>query len=119
MPDNVVLNKELGIIDITSYGIVTSRDIIDSINKIEGFFKESGINKVLVDTTTQEQMPGTVGIFKLFSTMPKAYIYVLLVKENQLTEEDLQFAETVAVNRGVQMKIFYDREKALKWLKKA
>ena len=116
MPDKVELNKDLGIIEITSFGIVSSGDIMDSINKIMKIFKETGVHKVLVDTTTQEKMPGTVGIFKLFSSMPKEVVYVLLVKEHQLTEEDLIFAETVAVNRGVQIKIFYDREKAIDWL---
>lgn len=119
MPDKVELNRDLGIIEVTSYGVVTGSDISDSVDKIDAFYRETGIPKVMVDTTRQEKMPGTVGIFKLFSSMPLTITFVLLVKEKQLTEEDLLFAETVAVNRGVRMKIFYDKEKGLEWLKNA
>ena len=119
MPDKVEVNEEKRIIEITSFGVVTSWDIADSVNKISEIYNKTGIHKVLVDTTNQEKMPGTVGIFKLFSTLPKEVSYVLLVKENQLTERDLVFAETVSVNRGIMVKVFYDRELALEWLKDA
>jgi len=116
MPDDLQINLARGLVQIRSFGVVTTENITASIKKTEEAFKLHGINKLLVDTTEQEQMPRILGIFNIFSTFPKHISLALYAKKNQITEEDIIFAETVAVNRGLNMKIFYTMAEALKWL---
>lgn len=47
MPEEVFVNKELGIIEKASYGVVTHEDLFCSLQRIEAFAKETGIDKVL------------------------------------------------------------------------
>lgn len=117
MPDEFKINESLGIIEIRSSGIVSKEDIFNSIQKSRQAYAEIGISKIFVDTTKQEKMPGTVDLFNLFANFPREFALALLATKNQVTVEDILFAENVAVNRGVQMKIFYDSDKAVEWLK--
>ena len=116
MPDRVNINLDLGLVEIQSFGIVTAENIAASIKKAEEAFKLHGINKLLVDTTRQEQMPRISSIFNIFANFPKHLILALFAKKKQITEADIIFGENVAVNRGVTMKIFYAHMEAMAWL---
>jgi hypothetical protein len=116
MPDEVRLNEEMGIIEVNSYGVVTKDDILGSIEKIQQIQSESGIDKLLVDTTRQETLPSPIEIFELFSVYPREIKTALLVNTSQTTAKDVEFVETVALNRGKHMKVVHDREQALQWL---
>jgi len=116
MPDSVKINLDLGLVEIRSFGIVTSENITASIRKAEEAFKLHGINKLLVDITEQDQMPSISGIFNIFANFPKHLNLALYAKKNQITEDDIHFGETVAVNRGINMKIFYSQPEAMAWL---
>ena len=116
MPDKVVYNRELGVIEVDSYGVVTRDDISGSIEKIQQIQREQGVNRLLVDTTRQDQIPNSIDILEIFSNYPDDIQTVLLVEGEQATEEDVYLVETVAVNRGKNIKIYRDREKALEWL---
>jgi hypothetical protein len=116
MPDKVHVNREQKLIQVQSYGVVTRDDIAESIASIREIFDSEGINKVLVDTTGQEKMPNTIDTFELFAAFPRAFRLALLIQQSQVTERDIAFAETVGFNRGVQVKIFHDKEPALRWL---
>jgi ethanolamine utilization protein EutP (predicted NTPase) len=116
MPDRIEVNEDVGIIKVESYGVVSKEDIANSITKIRQILNEKGINKILVDTTKQETMPSTYGIFDLFSTFPREFRLALLTQQSQATAEDISFVETVGVNHGVQVKIFHEEEQALQWM---
>lgn len=117
MPDIVTINEELSLIEVKSFGIVSADDIYDSLKKAKSAMLETGISKLLVDTTEQKQMPGTVNIFQIFSTIPKEIEKAaIIIKEDQSTADDLKFAENVAVNRGTVLKLFKSRDEALEWL---
>ncbi|MFC1878428.1 hypothetical protein ACFLZW_00805 [Chloroflexota bacterium] len=118
MPDIIRLNQEDNIIEIRSFDTVSENDIETSINKIIQIFEETGINAVLVDTIGQKDLPGTVGIYSIFSEFPRGFKVALLADQRQRTTRDLYFAVTEAKNRGFMLLIFYTRDKALEWLKK-
>ena len=90
MPDTVELNRQLKIIEVHSFGTVSDRDLESSIAAVNKIKDETGINAILVDTTEQESLPDTA--------------------------EDIRFIETVAHNRGIQIRIFSARKEALDWL---
>lgn len=116
MPDEAKINLDLKIIEIQSYGNVTKEDIENSIKLCLKIFDLHGIKNVVVDTSSQVKMPSVSGIFQIFSNFPKQFNLAILIKENQKTEKDIRFGEDVAVNRGVNMKMFYTRTEAIKWL---
>ena len=116
MPDKVQVNKDQKFILVQSYGVVTREDIAESIASVREIFDNEGINKVLVDTTGQEKMPNTIDTYELFAEFPRAFRLALLIQQSQVTARDIAFVETVGFNRGVQMKIFHDKEQALRWL---
>ena len=66
MPDGVRLNRELSIIEVKSYGVVTRDDISNSIRLIQEIQEETGVSKLLVDTTEQEALPDAIEILKFF-----------------------------------------------------
>ena len=117
MPDIIELNPEKRIIEIRSYGTVEVGDIENSIKLITKINEQSGVDKVLVDTTEQESMPSTFREFSIFSELPRNIFRVaLLANQEQPTFEDIRFVETVAQNRGIQMQVFNTRKEALEWL---
>lgn len=115
MPDEFTINEKLGVLEIFSHGIVTAEDIYQSIEKSLEASKRLGINRLLVDSRKQKKMPGAVSIFRIFSTFPRHINLAILADKNQITVDDIIFGENVAVNRGIQMKVFYKREDALNW----
>ena len=118
MPEIVRVIKELGIIEVQSFGDVSVEDIASSVEFVKQIFKKAGINKVLVNTTKQESMPSTMNIFDFFSSnLPIDTKIAVLFTEKQPTESDIRFGEAVASNRGFSIQIFTSRDKALKWLK--
>lgn len=117
MPDEFKVNKKLGIIEIRSYGVETEEDIAGSVTSALEVYEKTGINKVIIDATQIKEVPGIIDTFKLFSSMPRQIVQAIVATKDQVNENELIFAETVAVNRGIGLKIFYDRQDALNWLK--
>lgn len=118
MPDHLRVNQDRGIIEINSTGLVTKEDIAGSFQRARELLQAQGLNKLLVDTRQQVAMPNTSDIFDLFSNFPFEFRVALLVSDSQATGDAIAFVETVAVNRGMEMKIFKDHKKALIWLNK-
>ena len=116
MPDRVHVNEELGIIEVESYGVVSKDDIAQSIAEARQILEERELRRILVDTTNQQAMLDTTSIFELFSTFPGDFKIAVLVQPSQITAEDVSFAETVAANRGIHIRIFSKRETSLQWL---
>ena len=116
MPDEVRFNQELNLIEVKSFGVVTKNDILDSIEKIQQIQEDTGVNKLLVDTTAQETLPNPIEIFEIFSTYPREIRTALLVQRTQTTARDVEFVETVAQNRGKTVKLHDNLEQALEWL---
>ena len=116
MHDGIKVYEDRGIIEIYSYAKSSKEDIAKAISEAQQIFADRGFNKILTDTSKQDAMPSTIDIFDLFSNFPREFRTAMVLDKNQKTEKDLSFAETVAVNRGIQIKIFFDRELALQWL---
>lgn len=116
MHDGIEVDEDRGIIKVDSYGKSSYEDIAKAISEAQQVFADRGFYKILADTTKQNSMPSTTSIFQLFSNFPREFRTAMVLDKNQKTKKDLSFAEDVGVNRGVIMKIFYDRELALQWL---
>lgn len=115
MPDLLRVDRDHGIVDIRSYGSVSEGDLAASIAKVKEIAADEGINRVLVDTKDQESLPSTGAIFDLISRFPRE-VAVALVSADQPTAEEIHFIETVAVNRGISIRVFRERDEAEEWL---
>ncbi len=117
MPENITINKELGIIEIYSYGDVTREDLDLSLATVNQIREDTGIIMVLVDTTEQEKMPSIMDVFDYAEKLPQTFRFAIVVSEKQPTINNHNFIETVAVNRSINMKDFFSREEAVEWLR--
>ena len=116
MPEEVFINKELGIIEVRSCGIVTREDLSCVLEPIETLSKETGINKVLVDTSEEKQLPAILDLDDFGATIPTFLKVALVVTEEQPTAKRATFVRNAASIRGVQIETFTSREDALEWL---
>jgi len=113
MPENVKINKELGIIEVNSFGEVLKDDIISSFVSVEKISIETEIFKVLVDTREVTSFPKTIDIFSVAaSKVPRGIKFAVIVGDAKTPK----FFETVARNRGFFMQNFRTKDEALKWL---
>ena len=118
MPEEVKLNKEEGIIEVSSYGVVTKQDIINSVDIVLKINRDTGIDKVLVDTREQTLMPSSIEIVELFAEkFPHDMKVAVITSEEQATKRDIDFAEIIAANRFFdKFRMFPSKEQAMAWL---
>jgi hypothetical protein len=83
-------------------------------------YKEKGCRHFLFDMTNAHMASRTIDTFS--AANPKAEMEEALrhhrtaILLSEITEDD-RFFETVAVNRGFQLRIFNEIDKAMEWLK--
>jgi len=118
MPDTIKINEELNIIEVFSVGSISSDEIAGSFKIVQNILKESRINKILVDTRKQITLPPTSNIFELFSSFPSDFKVAMLIDKDQITFKDVQFIETTAQNRSINIKTFEQKDSAVVWLQK-
>lgn len=116
MPENVSINQDLGIIEVNSYGKVTGKTLDASLKEVINLEKETGINRILVDTTQQTEMPSVMTLYNFANELPRNIRFAIVVSEGQDTKEDQDFFETVARNRGFSVREFTNRTDAIHWL---
>jgi len=94
----------------------TGKQCIDAMVEVCG---QSQISKALLDC---RNMTGEIQIFESFMVVKYGMKMIgfiskiaLVVREDQMFSDN--FVENVAVNRGVNLKLFTDLDKAIDWLK--
>lgn len=84
-------------------------------------FAEHGYRRVLLDLTQAEVIAGTLSTFQTANPEPdvakelRKFSFAALYSE---VSEHERFFETVAVNRGLRVRVFEKLEKAVEWLEK-
>ncbi len=116
MPEEVSVNKELGIIEIKSYGIVTREDLSCVLEPVEALVKETGINKVLVDTLEEKELPNMWDLNGFGASIPVSLKVAIVFTEEQPTARKAEFVKNISSFRGVQIQTFTSREDSLEWL---
>ena len=116
MPDEVRVNESKGIIEVVSSGDLTKQDMERTKAKLQSVLAENAFYRVLIDTTRLHAVPKTFEIFEAWSTHSRSFKIALLIMASSAIAKDVAFAETVGVNRGQVVKLFSDKEEALRWL---
>jgi hypothetical protein len=118
MPEEVSILEDLGIIRVDSYGEVTEGDLLASMEEVLAIHKERGISRVFVDASRETSLPSTLPLHHFGSVLSQdAMVLKIAVSASAAVHDVLRFLETVTQNRGMQVKIFENREEALAWLK--
>jgi hypothetical protein len=119
MPETVTVLEDQGIIEVRSFGEVSADDWQKSVDVIMELVLDRGLTKILVDSLDLASIPSTWTLYEFgnllaASTFPPS-VRIAAVIQGPL-REDLKFIETVAINRGRQIKVFGSMERATAWL---
>jgi len=123
MPQRVTIREDLQIIQVDSWGDVTVEDVELSRKAVFKITEERGLSEVFIDATKETSCPSTFPIFEFGSRLataalgsPGTRFAMATSPETHQTHHEIEFLETVAVNRGAQYKVFDSAEAALSWL---
>ncbi|MBN1826430.1 MAG: hypothetical protein JW958_09195 [Candidatus Eisenbacteria bacterium] len=119
----VAFDDSLRIVILTYSGVSTGEDIKEAAVARIALGREKGVDRYLIDTTavvTDESATSD-----LFDLPDKFYPaernqrdsrIAILEPESSRSSEMVRFFESVCVNRGWAVKVFSDRESAIRWL---
>lgn len=116
MSDEVHVNESEGIIEVVSSGVLTRQDMERTKFRLQRILDEKGVSRVLIDTARLQSLPSTFDLFEVCSTYSTHFKIALLVMASNPINNDLAFAQTVGLNRGQIVKMFWDQEEARRWL---
>jgi hypothetical protein len=117
MSEEVIYDPNSMLIRIKVRGHDPIDDWIASRDRCVELYKEHGATMLLVDVREQESAPRVLDVFDFGEDWPQQIRLAILIGEN--TPEDVQFLETVAANRGKSIRMFYDEEDGLNWLRES
>ena len=119
MPETVTFDDDLGIVRIESYSDVTAEDLRASLASALRIHQERGLTRGFVDATKVTSYPSTFSIHDFGSMAASSLrgIKVAIAAPAGIIK-DPGFFETVARNRGANLRIFTSPNAALAWLTK-
>ena len=106
----------LGVMVVHSAADVKIEDIYDTIAKLEQIAEETGIHKALLDLRAEVSLPSMIEMFEMAKKFPKTLWIAAVLEASREIEEEVEFVETVAKNRGAPLRIFREEDEALEWL---
>lgn len=113
-----ILEKD-GIVKASTTDDVTATDMNETRQTISRICKEQRLTKVLVDDRAVTSIPSFEDLYQFGSTFLDSgfplFIRIAHVVNGE-TLSDNEFLETVAVNRGANVKTFQDIDAAIEWL---
>lgn len=99
-------------------GAFSGRELFAARREFSELAKSSGVRRVLADVA---RVIGNISTFDTYEFSSSHHEYLpadikiaVLIKNDQ--ENDARFAEDVATNRGINIKMFTDKNDALRWL---
>ncbi len=119
MPINVKIITTNDFIRTTATGVLDIASSKQAILDIAAQITQPGEYELLLDTRTAESVLSTNDLYQLgeaLSSHPALRRSRIAILGPALRAEDMGFLETVAVNRGVAIKVFTVFEQAISWL---
>ncbi len=121
MPYNINFLEQEGIVEVVSFGQITVEDFINQSKEAIDLALKKNTNLFLSDDS---DMVGPVNISVIISlpdfwerfSAPRTNKMALLISKDETLHEDFYFFENVCRNRGWNVKLFGEKEDAIKWL---
>ncbi|MGI9205692.1 MAG: STAS/SEC14 domain-containing protein [Woeseiaceae bacterium] len=95
-------------------GTSTIEDMLSAKERILHISEKHGTNRLLVDTRDMLSAAQSIDLFEFGLNWPHTIRAAILFGDH--TAQDMRFLETVAVNRGKEIRLFADEASALDWL---
>ena len=110
------------IVEVTFSGSTSGSDLRELTSELIQLEKDSGVNRILIDTAEMEISASLVDIFNLPAKQyieegadRRARVAVLLPTSDR-EKEAVQFYKMVCSNRGWRVQVFPERQDAIRWL---
>ena len=114
MAYTVIYDADQHLMRVRAWGQDRIDDWLDAKLELLRMHEAYGANILLVDVREQETSPDLFDILDFGDTWPSSIRVALMVSKN--TPKDMLYLETVAVQRGKQIRIFFGEPEALAWL---
>ena len=115
MPEEVNYKPEERLIVVRVWGDDPIEDWHASKEQVVRLHEMHGADMMLVDVREQETAPSLPDIFDFGDHWPQEIRAAILV--GRTTPDDIMFLETVAMHRRKRMRIFYNEDEAMTWLR--
>ena len=106
MPFNVRYVEEAGVVEMVLRGAVTPEDVDAAMTEAGTVGAENLSNRFLVDS---REMPAGGSAFDVLALAE-------LLSDDAAAADQMEFFETACRNRGLDVRVFRDRDEALGWL---
>ena len=121
MPWEVRHNSSLRAVEVVLIGAVTGEGLIECTSQAIALLKDTGLRRVLLDTSEQQQTGSMVELLDLPSQYEAGGVdrrvrVAMVMPTSGDLQELARFYETVCVNRGWTVHNFETREAATEWL---
>jgi len=117
---NIVLHDKDDYVEVITSGIANKEGSLNMARAIADTMRTHQMTKILIDHWNIEGVAGTTieiydrpTVFKLIGILLSIKIAEIIKPEHW---EHFRFFETVCRNRGYQLSVFEDKDKALAWL---
>jgi hypothetical protein len=113
--------KELRVVESLFDETYEREDIKASTLEAIKIAAENGVNRYLVDCTHLAQSRSVLDIYSIGGLyvdldIPRGSKQAVILSTNKENQKNTRFYETVARNRGYDVRVFQDRYEALAWL---
>lgn len=112
-----------GILEVIHTDELTMEEASESRQRSGRMMAAQGLVRVLVDVSAAviKELPDTMALFDFnvsyYHAFPLGSSIACVVSPDKRVVDEAEFAETIALNRGITMRIFTDRDAAIAWLK--
>ena len=122
MPYKVETGSEPERIEIKYSGTVSDSEYKSDIAEFIKFNSEKRCLLVLTDLREMKVTPSFLNVYASINMFEKMGIdtrtsEALIIPRNKFVEDNVKFYENACQNRGYNVRIFYNREDAITWLK--
>jgi hypothetical protein len=121
MPWTIRILETLGIVETTFSGVCGPEAVEEGARASIAAANENDMHRFLADCTELDTGASPLELYKLTELykrlpLPINTVEAVLIPKNPDAAEGMGLYETMSLNRGVRVRIFDDREKAIKWL---
>ena len=121
MPLIVSHNLSSNIVEIEYVGFVSKEDLMYALVRYGEFFNDFGSRKILANCIAMTGGHGVEDLEEKFSQyteykMHEGAVEAIVVPQDPSLRHLIDFAELSALNAGIIVKLFADRDSAVKWL---
>ncbi len=120
MPWRVDIPLEASLVETTYSGVLTPPELSDAVRETLRVAETSGLKRFLADCTSLEGGHSILDLYALVDSIAKDATGIdkeaVLLPSLPAAAEDVRFWETACFNRGLNVRVFVDRESAREWL---